>query len=147
MRIATKEEFLTQSGTTVVGADPVNGIPEQTYLHYDFSDWGDARSFTQGYWAGIAKAEKTTENIRQLNKMFKHAVNYGVAEQSGNSQAPAEEEKKDILEERQETHGEFKEIHHNLNEFSTILRNTLEDIFPSAKYLGCPNIYPTRSFG
>lgn len=110
MRIATKEEFLTQSGTTVVGADPVNGIPEQTYLHYDFSDWGDARSFTQGYWAGIAKAEKTTENIRQLNKMFKHAVNYGVAEQSGNSQAPAEEEKKDILEERQETHGEFKDV-------------------------------------
>lgn len=96
MRVATKEEFLTQSGTTVVGADPVNGIPEQTYLHYDLSDWGDARSFTQGYWAGIAKAEKTTENIRQLNKMFKHAVNYGMGpEQFSKSQAFAEKKRGD----------------------------------------------------
>jgi hypothetical protein len=93
MRIATKEEFLTQTGTTVVEADPLSGIPEQTYLHYNFSDWKDARPFVQGYWAGVNEMKRNTEGTLQLNRMSKHAANCGVAEQSGNSQAPAEEER------------------------------------------------------
>lgn len=110
-KVITKEEYLTRLGTTAVEANPLNGIPEKTYLHYNFSDCeGDARSFTQGYWAGVNEMKRNTEDTLQLNRLSKHAANYGVAEQSCNSQATPEEEKKDILEERRGTHGDFKDV-------------------------------------
>jgi hypothetical protein len=96
MRIATKDEYIERNDTTLVVADLSNGIPERTFVQVDNRNWEEAKPFVKGYWAGIDAAKSTAKNTRQLNKMFKHAANYGMSpEQFSKSQAFAEKKRGD----------------------------------------------------
>jgi len=93
MRIATKDEYEKRGDTTQVKADLSKGILDLTYVQVADREWEKAKPFAQGYWAGLG------------------AANCGMGpEQFSKSQAFTETEEKDILEERQGTHGEFKDV-------------------------------------
>lgn len=86
-KIITKEEYFKQPYATAIAADPSRGIMSETYVLLEGETWanlGGVLSFVQKYWAGINEDSARAE--------------------------PMQEEKKDILEERQETHGSFEDV-------------------------------------
>lgn len=86
-KIITKEEYFKQDYTTAIAADPSRGIMSKTYVLLEGETWANLSgvlSFVQKYWAGINEDSARAE--------------------------PMQEKRKDILEERQGTHGEFKDV-------------------------------------
>ena len=86
-KIITKEEYFSQSYTTAIAANPSLGIMSRTYVLLEGKTWANLNGvlpFVQGYWAGI-NGDSAGGGLMQ-------------------------EKKKDILEERQGTHGEFRDV-------------------------------------
>lgn len=86
-KIITKEEYFKQDYTTAIAADPSRGIMSKTYVLLEGETWANLSgvlSFVQKYWAGINEDSARAE--------------------------PMQKKRKDILEERQGTHGEFKDV-------------------------------------
>ena len=120
MRIATEEDYLEELDKSprdrklmcqCFTADDIPGLPKRTYVMWHPNEsysWEELRDFVEEYWR---KEKKTEENIRQLYERCKHATDYRMGpEQLSKSQASTEYAKKDILEERRGTHGEFKDV-------------------------------------
>lgn len=85
-KVISKEEYFSQAYTTAIAADPSMGIMSRTYVLLEGKTWANLSGvlpFVQKYWARI------NEDIAGEEPM---------------------QEKKDILEERQGTHGEFKDV-------------------------------------
>lgn len=97
MWIATEEEYFSESKIPAIyhkyqgqifTADDIPGLPEKTYLQWSRNktyNWKEQRDFINGYWRRV----KMAENINKREPM---------------------QEKDSILEERQGTHGEFKDV-------------------------------------
>lgn len=86
-KIITEEDYFYEDYATAVKADPENGILSKTYVLLERKTWADLDGvlpFVQKYWARVNK-----NNVKE---------------------GPMQERRKDILEERQGTHGEFKDV-------------------------------------